>query len=68
MFPEMISIGYDLLVLGGTPDGGGSNSGKLYKLSCSNQVCNWETLSKELQIPRYQLTAIALPDDFVECN
>ena len=41
---------------------------KLYKLSCSNQVCNWETLSKELQMPRHFFTAIALPDDFVECN
>ena len=68
MMLEMISIGYDLLVLGGTSDGGGVNSGKLYKLSCSNQVCNWETLSKELKISRHHLVAIALPDDFVECN
>ena len=68
MMLEMISIGYDLLVLGGTNYGGGVNNGKLYKLSCSNQVCNWETLSNELQIPRHFHTAIVLPDDFVECN
>ena len=64
---QMVSIGYDLLVIGGFVLNEGYTS-KLYKLSCSNQVCKWEHLSKELQLHRGYHVAIALPDDFVDCN
>ena len=63
---EMVSIGYDLIVIGGDI-GGGSFSGSIYKLSCSNFVCKWEKLQMELKVPRARFTAIPLPDDFISC-
>ena len=48
---EMVSIGYDLIVMGGDI-GGGSFSGSIYRLSCSNFVCKWEKLQMELKVPR----------------
>ena len=63
---EMVSIGYDLIVIGGDR-GGGSFSGSIYKLSCSNFVCKWEKLQMELKVPRARFTAIPLPDDFINC-
>ena len=62
---ELVSIGYDLIVIGGWD---GSYSGSIYKLSCSNNVCNWDKLQTELKVPRYEFTAILLPDDFIDCN
>ena len=64
---EMVSIGYDLIVIGGIPIGGGY-SGSIYKLSCSNNVCKWDKLLTQLKVPRYDFTAIPLPNDFIECN
>ena len=63
---EMVRIGYDLIVLGGS--NGEINSGALYKLSCTNYNCKWESLSQELKIPRNGFVAIPVPDDFVTCN
>ena len=66
----MISIGYDLIAIGGRSGTYGidSFSGSIYKLSCSNLVFKWEKLQVELKMPRYVFTAIPLPDDFIECD
>ena len=66
---EMVSIGYDLIVIGGRSGTHGvdSFSGSFYQLSCSNFVCEWEKLPVELKVPRYVFTAVSLPDDFIEC-
>ena len=64
---EMVSIGYDLVVIGGWR-GISGNSGSVYKLSCSNNECKWDNLTTELKVPRFSFTAIPLPDDFIECN
>ena len=60
----MVSVGQDLIVLGGFSDSGGT-SNSLYKLSCSSNKCNWETLSQKLKTPRSQFVAIPVPDEFI---
>ena len=64
---EMVRVGPDLVVLGGYSDSGGT-SDNLYKLSCSSNICKWETLPQRLKIPRYSFVAIPVPEDFVTCN
>ena len=64
---EMLSIGYDLIVMGGTGDRGGYQNNSIYKLSCFNHVCEWEQLLLDLNIPREYFTAIPLPDNFLDC-
>ena len=71
---EMVSIGYDLVVIGGCNDWLDgqphcqSVSGSFYKLSCSNNLCKWDKLPEELKTPRGWFTAMTLPDDFIECT
>ena len=66
---QMVNIGPDLIVIGGHSErlkGGYSND--LFKLSCSNNVCDWEILSQKMHIPRYWFVAISVPDDFITCT
>ena len=63
----MVNNGNDIVVIGGKDDAN-KYSGSLYRLSCWNHVCSWETLSTELEFPRMSFLAIPLPDDFLECN
>ena len=63
----MINVGHGLLVIGGK-DGSLKYSSKLYRLSCYNNSCQWETLPQELKTPRELFVAVALPDNFVTCN
>ena len=63
---EMVSIGYDLIVIGGFGYGG-NDSGSIYKLSCSNNLCKWDKLPEELKIPRRYFAAIHLPENFIDC-
>ena len=66
----MVNSGHDLIVIGGYSarferDAGYSNN--LFKLSCNNNVCKWEILSQKMEIPRYWLVAISVPNDFITC-
>ena len=63
---EMVSIGYDLIVIGGYD--GSSRSGSIYKFFCSNHICKWDKLPEELKTPRSFFTAILLPDNFIDCS
>ena len=63
----MINVGYNLLVIGGKKFAY-EYSPNLYMLSCYNNLCQWETLLQELKTPRELFIAVALPDDFVNCN
>ena len=63
----MVRIGRDLIVIGGFNEYDVSD-GALFKLSCSNNTCKWETLTQKLKIPRYNFVAVPVPDDFVKCN
>ena len=73
---EMVSIGYDLIVIGGGPKTNGLSglsglfnfNSLIYKLSCSNHVCKWDKLQEELKTNRGYFTAIPLPDEFIDCN
>ena len=74
-FHEIVRIGLDLLVLGGVLGGGSINpdgirnySEALFKLSCTNNECEWEKLPQNLTIPRSEFVAIPVPDDFITCN
>ena len=61
----MIRTGYDLIVIcGATIDKTVSNS--LFKLSCANQICTWQTLTKSLKHRRSDFVAVAVPDIFLE--
>ena len=67
----MVSIGHDLIVIGGHSsriDDGYGYSNNLFKLSCNNNACNWETLSQKMKIPRVWFVAISVPDDFITCS
>ena len=61
----MVRIGNDLVVVGGAVGGTHLHFSKsLFKLSCFNNNCQWETLIQELKIPRTNSVAVAIPDDF----
>ena len=62
---QMVSIGNDLIIIGGKS--GSTITGNMYKLSCSNNDCQMDILPQKLKTPRYDFTAIVVPDDFVEC-
>ena len=62
----MVRIGPDLLVLGGNTYSS-IESNSIYRLSCTNIQCKWETLSQRLSIPRVSFVAIPVPDDFTNC-
>ena len=62
---QMIRAGYDLIVIGGaTIDKTVSNS--LFKLSCADQNCTWQTLNISLKHARSDFVAVAVPDMFLE--
>ena len=63
---EMVRVGYDLIVLGGATNE--ILSGSIFKLSCANQSCQWVTLEQELKTPRIYFVAVAVPNDFLQCN
>ena len=63
---EMVNIGKDLIIMGDV--GAGGPPDKIFKLACSNRVCNWEKLEAKLYEPRSKFTAITIPDDFIDCN
>ena len=63
---EMVKVGHDLIVLGGKNETGYSDM--LFKLSCHNNNCDWETLPQKMENPRFGFVAIAVPDDFITCD
>ena len=64
---EMVSIGNDVIVIGGR-DENYKYSDSIYKLSCTINICKLETLQTKLNVARAWFTAIPLPDDFIDCN
>ena len=63
----MVRAGYNLIIIGGR-DVNDNGSGSLLKLSCANQSCQWETLTQELNIPRYFHATVTIPNEFIQCN
>ena len=62
----IVSIGGDIVVIGGS-DGNDFQSA-LYKLECKNGDCQWTTLPQSLKFARFAMVAMAIPDDFFDCN
>ena len=65
---QMVRVGFDLVVIGGENYGIWEYSESIYKLRCSNKICQWEELSQRLNISREYFVALSLPDDFLDCN
>ena len=61
----MIRAGYDLIVIGGIIKGT-TYSNSLFKLSCANQNCAWQTLNISLKDTRAEFVAVTVPDMFLE--
>ena len=51
----------------GNTDYDGMNH-QIYKLTCTNRICNWTTMPNELKIPRKFFVAIPIPDSMVSCG
>ena len=69
---QMVRIGTDLVVIGGyaygiSIDFTGYND-SIFKLSCSYNFCQWERMTPKLKMGRQYFVAVALPDNFVNCN
>ena len=67
---EMVSVGFDLIAIGGAESIFLINSKvspDLFKLSCTNNICQWETLHQKLKLPRCRFVAIPVPDHFINC-
>ena len=56
----MVEFENDVIIVGGYDNW--QNSKALYKFSCTNQECQLEKMDQELQVPRYNHVAIAVPD------
>ena len=69
---KMVRVGFDLLVIGGSWINSDTLNWEyttsLYKLTCKNKSCTWETLQNVLKEPRYAPVAFALPDDYFNCT
>ena len=66
----MVRVGFDLIAIGGChmlPQDMFNPIGELNKLSCTNNLCQWEVLPQKLKIPRAYFLAFPIPDDFVKC-
>ena len=64
-YHAIVSIGGDIIVIGGWD---GDNQSALYKLECKNGDCQWSTLPQSLKYARDAMVAMAIPDDFFDCN
>ena len=60
----MVRMGKDLVVLGGNDKPLSAPSVSLFRMSCFNNTCLWEELKQEMDIPRIEFVAVAIPDDF----
>ena len=69
---QMLRVGYDLIIIGGARSSNSRNNKEnylnksIYRLSCSNKICNWD--NKIWNGARVESVALAIPDDFVECD
>ena len=60
---SMLEIQGDLFLFGGRDENHNQQSA-IYKMSCSSGVCSWTTINQELNVARYYLVAISVPDYF----
>ena len=66
---RIVSIDGDIIVIGGLDySQNREEQSALYKLSCKSGNCQWTTLPQSLEIARSDMVAIAIPDDFFDCN
>ena len=63
---SMVPLGLGQAILGGIDDNAAFQT-KIYHVTCSNQLCDITTLSKELSTPKHYFVAIPIPDDVSDC-
>ena len=64
---QIVEFGNDIIIVGGYNfdlDYQNRYTKSLYKFSSTNQECKLEKMDQELQVPRYNHVAIAVPDKF----
>ena len=73
-YPAAVSIDGDMFLIGGYEYLKGWPS-QIYKLSCKSGDCQWTALKRPgtvlpqaLRLGRSQMVAVAVPDDFFDCN
>merc|ERR1712179_123191 len=64
----LVRIGYDLYLMGYyftiTQPPIATSSPNINKLSCSNKICTWETISQKFKLSRHHATYIPVPNNF----
>ena len=62
----MVTLDKDVVAIGGKvyPD----LQSSLYLMTCQNKVCEWQTMSQELKVGRYQFVAMLIPDELTDCG
>ena len=74
LYPAAVSIDGDMFLIGGYEYQKGWHS-TIYKLICKSEECYWThprrpgtVLPQTLRLGRSQMVAVAVPDDFFDCN
>ena len=65
---EMVTLEKDLVVIGGNFGSFSHSSFSLYRMTCQNHACEWQTMSQELKIGRRDFVAMLLPDELAYCG
>ena len=62
---QMVRVGFDLIIIGGVSTSA-EYSGSVIKLTCSNQFCEWQTLSQigDFDV-RFEFVAVTVPNNFM---
>ena len=62
-----VKLGVDFVVIGGKNYVQGYSS-SLYKMSCYNHYCIWDTMHQTLKNPRAFFVAMTVPKESVTCQ
>ena len=59
-----VQIGGDLYIIGGLSNSKSDYQTAIHRMSCSDRVCTWTTMSQELKVVRQDLVALEIPKSF----
>lgn len=63
---SMVSFNDTVVAIGGKSFGYNSNS--LFKLVCSDQICEWKEMSQKLRTGRFGFVAMLIPEEMADCQ
>ena len=64
----LVTLGKDLLAIGGYSPYSDNVQSSLYRMSCQNKDCLWYTLSQELKVGRKNFVTMIIPDVLTDCG